>query len=245
MKKILGLLILVFSLLFVSSSQAQTRVLVGVGGGDLYSNVYGAVLGGIELPIGNHLEIDGGGQLSPRVSLAGFTINLEKKLNLGTGWAYNYDGVGRVWLTHSFGLDAGIVRSGYAVTATSKNENFVNAGISYRRVWFGTPTRFTFDYKQEITNGLLPNGDETNNLKGGSVTIDTRFGCASVLCFRFRTNIQGGVVSNQGNPACDGSGAPNPQHLPLCPRSKATSGGASFNLLLEFPRHKGTENDPF
>lgn len=244
----MGFAVLFFLLatIFTPRIQAQTNFLIGATGGDVYSNVYGGLVGRVEVPFAKRLELDIDGELSPRISLNGYTINLEKKLNLGTGFGYTVGTTGRVYFTHAWALDGGIEESAYSVTATSKAQYFTKGGFTYRRIWLGVPTRFTFDYIREVANGIQSNGDESSHLQGGSVTIEGRLGCASVMCFRMSTNIQGGRVLQQGNPVCDGTfgttGGPNGGP---CPRAASTSGGASMSLYLEFPRRKATENNPF
>lgn len=247
MRKFLFGLLLTLALLFVPAVHAQTRVLVGGGGGSMYGNDFGQGVVRLEIPLGSHFEIDGESTFSPHLAFGKTTIDLQHKIGLGSGYAYSYHPEGLLWFTKSWALDGGFEQSAYHVTATSKTEYFVNGGFTYRRLWFGTPTRFSFDYVREIHNVLMANGDESNNLQGGSVTIDTRMGCKGPMCFRLVTNIQGGRVLNQGNPACDGTlghtGGNGPHGT--CPRTASMGGGASMSLLLEFPRRKATENDPF
>jgi hypothetical protein len=234
------------SLLFSPTLRSQnidtsTRVLLGGTGGDVYSNVYGGIVGKIEIPIKSRFEIDSDGEVSPHLSYGGYTVNLETKTGLGSGWGYNYGGTGIFWATKKLGIDGNVNAAAYSVTATAKNEYFTEGGLIYRTLWFGdVPTRFTFNYVREIANGILPNGDETNHLQGGSLTFDSRFGCTSFFCVRFVTNIQAGRVLTQGNPVCDGT-----YGVTTCPRSASVGGGASGSLYFEFPRHRGQESEVF
>lgn len=204
------------------SAHGQISFMVGPSGGDVYNSAFGAVAGRVEIPLGSRFEIQGDGQISPYLG----------KESLGSGWGYKYGLTGRWWFTPSWSIDGEAEGSQYAVTATSKTEYFSQFGFSHRQLWFGVPTRFGFHYVREFANGLLPNGDETNHLNGGSVTIDSRFGCTWKMCIRLYTEIQGGAVENQGNPVCDGSlGGPI-----TCRRTWSDGGGASMTLYFEFPR---------
>lgn len=230
MKRLILLLSLL--LLFVLPGRAQTRFLIGGQGGEIYSNVFGSITGQVEVPV-SRFEFDASGSWSP---------HLEQKVNLGSGYGYQYGTTGRAWFTKNLAVDGGVQESAYSVTATSKAEYFVNTGLTYRRLWLGIPTRFTFDYIREIANGVMPNGDETNHLNGASITIDGRLGCFSFTCIRMQSNFQVGHVLDQGNPLCDGTYGPV---QPYCKRSGTVGGGGSISFLLEFPRRKQTENEPF
>lgn len=235
MRKILSFaLVLAGAFLFTPTARGQARILLGATGGDVYSNVFGGAAARAELPIGSRFEIDADGQISPHFDVNSYEISLLHKVGLGSGNGYSYGVTGRWWFTPYWSLDGQVEASEYSVTKTSKKEYFSEFGFSHRTLWFGGATRFGFHYVREFANGIMANGDETNFLNGGSVTIDTRVGCTWKLCFRLFTDVQAGRVLNQGNPTCDGTSS----GAITCPRSSTVAGGASVSLYLEFPRRQ-------
>jgi hypothetical protein len=232
MKKfLLALLFVLMS--FAPLAHAQTRLSVGLAGGNNVDNLSVGPAVAIEVPFLRHFELDLRDTFSP----------YERHTALGTGYANIVKGGGIIWLTKSFGVVGIAESSSYAVTQVSKSAVYTNAGAIYRTLFLGAPTRFEFDYIQQSNNGIT-NGIETSHFHGGEFSIDTRFGCAKSACLRVREQLDIGRVLTQGNPACDGNGITDPRFLP-CPRGSAITGGGSVSLMLEFPRRKVIETTPF
>lgn len=237
-KTLFGFLFLLVSLLFTLPLSAQTRVLVGPAGGDLFDNYYGGVTAGIEIPFAKRYEVDVYDEFSP----------LEAHQALGHGWANEISVGGYVWfhpLSH-WGLNGGAQDSRYSVTTVSKAGDFFTGGLAYRGNVGGLPATVSFDYLQQFNNGITSTGVETSHLKGASINPSVRFGCVSAFCIRTDYSFVVGHVLTQGNPVCDGTfgstGGPNGGP---CPRQGAFSGGFSASLLFEFPRRRGHEDALF
>lgn len=85
------------------------------------------------------------------------------------------------------------------------------------------------------------NGIETSQLHGGYISFDIRVGCAKNFCVRIQDQLSVGRVLEQGDPNCDGTYGP----VTCGNRTAAFSGGGTIGIVLEFPRHKDTENNLF
>lgn len=209
--------------------QAQTRVLFGGGGGQLYGNITASVITSVEIPIKSHLEVD----LLDEFSL------YENHIALGSGTANLDRSTGILWATKHVGLVGSFENSEYSVTI-HKTTFKALGGVVFRREWLGSPTRIELDYVRQIANKLHV-GTESNYLQGGRIAIVSRLGCHGVTCYRLGWEMQGGKTFLQGNPQCDGT-----LGLPItCPRQTAIAGGVKAFFVMEWPRRKRTEDDIF
>lgn len=235
----LALLILV---LFVQVSRAQelyspssqyddkARVLVGTAGGSSFGNYFFGLRAGVEVPFAHRFELDLQDTFSP----------IERHISLGSGRANQVSAGGHFWLTKGFGLSGSAEYSNYSVTAASKGSDYAFIGVTWRKVVWGIPARFYFDYIREFKNGISANGTESAHLQGGDFAMAFRMGCFRSICRRIVFDYQAGHVLTQSNPICDGTygktGGPNGGP---CYRTGAWSGGASGSFIVEFPRHRG------
>lgn len=152
------------------------------------------------------------------------------------------------------GLDAG-----HQITAVTNGIYWTTQriGVSggYEHDWLATP-----DYRKSVTipalgvvvrgfsdfpwrlyvNWLIPSGRydpatgiESSRLTGPDITYE--FQLLDHLRFGLRLGIYHGL--EQGNPVCDGN-APNPQHLPSCPRTGYITGQSS--LIFRSTRKQST-----
>ena len=222
-------------LLFAIPAKAQTRVLVGTGGGSSFGNLFMGVSGALEVPVKSRFELDLGDIFSP----------LEQHIDLGVGWANAASAGGIVWITKAVGLGGGTTYSNYHVSINKASE-YGFGGLTYRKVVQGMPIRFTFNYVRQLNNGISSNGTETDHLQAGEFGLDMRVRCAGLVCFRLNFDYEVGRVLTQGNPVCDGTygvtGGPNGGP---CPRTGASSGTFTAGFFTEFPRRKNTEHEAF
>jgi len=249
MKAKLILLNILAMFIVLPSVYGQTRILVGMHGGGLYSNTTLGVLAGIEIPAAPRLEFDGLDEFSA----------YENHVGLGTGTANLARVSGITWLGKSVGLTGGLEHHEYAVSI-HKDHFEVLGGVILRHVLAGNPTRIEFDYLHSL-KGQFKHGIEPSYLQGGRVAVIARLGCYGPFCYRLDWEVQAGKVLLQGNPLCDGTIPPIPtprpmtcqeynlvrQELPClaCQRQGAISGGAKASFVLEFPRRHKTENEAF
>jgi len=233
----------------------HTRFLLGMNGGGDFGNLFLSFNAGLEVPIGNRLEIDLGDGFSPVFHVDGITIPFESHINLGTGSANIASGGAIIWVSpgKSLGLSGTVDYSAYS-TSIHKGGYYVHSDLVWRKVAWQMPTRFSFGYFQQFQNGIacgniaacsLPgaNGTETNHVKGGEFGMVTRMGAIgpTVIRMTFSTNV--GHLLTQGNQFCDGTLG---IYVPSCKRGSAVSGGATMGVMFEFPRHRGLEyNNPF
>lgn len=213
------------------NGHAQTRVLVGGAGAIAWDNQSAGATFGLEVPFLKRYELDLKDTFSP----------FETHVALGGGYANLTSAGGHIWLTKSFGFNGKVERTGYSVTEVSKVADYAFGGLTYRTLALGTPTRFSFGYVRQFNNGVAPSGVETSHLQGGTITIENRLGCAGLFCFRLTNEDSFGIVWTQGNQNCDGSIGPQ-----TCgSRGRAFGGGFTGAIVLEFPRHRDTENESF
>ncbi len=242
------MLALLMSVLFAPVGRAQalissppqydesTRVLVGTVGGSSFGNYFFGVSAGVEIPFARRYELDSQETFSPS----------ESHVALGSGWANQISAGGHFWFTKAFGLNGSAELSNYSVTTASKDGNYVFGGVTWRKIAWGVPARFSLGYVREFNNGISANGTESAHLQGGEFLIIARMGCSGSTCRRVEFNFQAGHVLTQSNTICDGtygitggpSGGP-------CYRTGAWSGGATGSFVVEFPRHRGYEDDAF
>jgi hypothetical protein len=216
--------------LFAVPASAQTRILAGASGGELYNNASIGLTAGIEQPITKHFEADLYETFSP----------IEWKGGIGHGVANNVQVGGIAWLTNSLGATGNIQHAQYWITPLQKSAWYAEAGPIIRLQAFGTPSRFSVLYEQQIKNGISDAGIETSHLHGVAVVLDSRLVCATRFCVRMRDEWEAGAVLQQGNPRCDGSlGLTGGFNGGPCPRARTISGGFFISLSLEFPRHEG------
>jgi hypothetical protein len=256
--------------LFASVGKAQTtpatstvyddhfRVLGGIEGGGNFGNLFMALDGGIEVPIAKRFELDISDAYSPVIHVYNVVIPFEQHVNLGTGSANIANVGGIVWISpgKSLGLNGSAEYSSYS-TNISKGSYYAFGGLTWRKVAWGFPVRFTFDYFRQLDNGIacgttaacaLPgaNGTESDHVQGGEFGMAVRMGAVGPTVIRMTFSTDVGHTLTQGNPQCDGTfgntGGPNGG---ACPRGSAVSGGASMGVIFEFPRHRGLENNPF
>lgn len=238
MKKLIAVIALSLVSLFapqrVSSQAVQPRVLLGLSGSDAFDNLSAGLMAGLEIPI-RRVELDFADSYSP----------YESHMGLGQGHANIASFGTHVWLTSKFGLTGKIEDSGYSVTQVSKTGFYSEGGMSVRTYLGGLPSRIEFGYTQQVNNGIV-NGVETSHLRGAYFGTDTRLGCAGFGCFRMSEQFSIGKVLTQGNPVCDGTlGNGSQIGESYCPRGSAVGGGVTVSLTMEFPRHRGHEDDLF
>jgi hypothetical protein len=224
--------------LYGPSSQydEKARVLVGTVGGSSFGNYFFGLKAGVEVPFAHRYELDLQDTFSP----------IESHIALGSGWANQVSAGGHFWLTKGFGLNGRAEYSNYSVTTASKGGDYAFIGVTWRKVAWGIPARFYFDYIREFKNGISANGTESAHLQGGDFTMAFRMGCSRSVCTRMVASYQAGHVLTQSNPICDGTygktGGPNGGP---CYRTGAWSGGATGSFVVEFPRHHGYEDVAF
>jgi hypothetical protein len=227
----------------------HTRFLVGVTGGSVYSNLFVALNAGVEIPIKNRFELDFNDGFSPVIKVGTVSIPFEEHLGQGVGWGNNVRGGGILWVTKSVGLNSSVEYSNYS-TNIYKGSGYAFGGVTLRRMAWGVPARFTFDYVRQFNNGIFPNnvsGTETAHLQGADFGLTTRMGHLGPSIVRMVVSFQAGHVLTQGNPVCDGTFGVTGGNGPngSCPRTGAWAGGASGGVIFEFPRHSNLENNPF
>lgn len=219
-----------------SDYDEQTRVLVGTMVGSSFGNYFFGLKGGIEIPFASRYELDSQETISP----------FERHVALGSGWANQVSAGGHLWLTKGFGLNFSAEYSNYSVTTVRKGGEFVFGGVTWRKIAWGVPARFSLNYIREFNNGISANGTESARLQGGEFLMVARMGCSGFVCSRVEFDFQAGHVLTQGNPICDGTygitGGPNGGP---CFRTGAWSGGATMGFILEFPSRPGNEDIAF
>lgn len=233
--RIIGLVVIFCALLFAGQANAQTRVLVGASGGDSFDNYSFGVQAGIEVPFAKHYELDLRDTFSP----------IESHVALGSGRANLASVGGIVWFTPSWGLNGQVEDSSYNVTKVTKDADYAFGGLSYRGMIGGAPTRLTFNYIRQFNNGVAPSGLESSHLQGFDFGFTMRFGCFGAFCVRNSEDFVFGRVLTQGNQACDGSLPIVAPNVYCGPRGTAFGGGFTGSIVLEFPRHRGHEQDVF
>jgi hypothetical protein len=237
----------------------HSRFLIGMhGGGDL-GNYFASLDMGIEVPFAKRFELDISDGFSPVFKVYNVVIPFESHVNLGAGSANITTVGGIIWITpgKSVGLSGSTDYSTYS-TNIHKGSYYAHGGLTWRKVAWGIPTRFTFGYFRQFNNGIacgtvaacaLPgaNGTETDHVQGGEFGFTSRMGAVgpTVIRMTFSTNVA--HLLTQGNPVCDstfgvtGGNGPNGS----CPRTGTVSGGASMGISFEFLRHKNHENEVF
>lgn len=224
-------LILMIALFSVAAHAQSTHFLIGPTGGYVFDNTSIGIESGIELPLGNHFELDDYGVFNP----------VEFKTVLGRGYSYTIESGAIIWVNKTSGFEGDLSVGGYSVTKAAKNAIYAYGGYVYRHNMFGMPTRFSFDYMRQIRNGISLNGTETNHVQGGVVSFDTLFGCLKHECVRTKFTWYTAHILNQSDPICDGTFGNGSQAKPPmgpCPRTGDIGGGFSFSLMFEFPRRK-------
>ena len=204
--------------------------------GSSFGNDFFGVTTGVEIPFAHRYELDLGDMFSP----------VEHHIALGSGRANKASAGGRVWLTKGFGLNGSAEYSSYNVTTASKGADYAFIGVTWRKIAWGNPARFSLDYVREFRNGISANGTESAHLQGGDFSMVFRLGCSILFCSRIVVDFQAGHVLTQGNPICDGTygntGGPNGGP---CHRGGVWSGGSMGGFVFEFPHHRGSEDTPF
>lgn len=229
-------LVLLAFLLTMGTARSQDRFMLGTSGGDSYSNLSAGVAGAAELPIRRHFEVDLLDNFQP----------WEYHTALGSGYANLARANGIIWLNPTVGLLGAVEYSGYSVTTVQKGQYYAYGGPVFRLYVFGVPSRLEFDYINEFKNGISDTGVETGHLQGFRLALTGRVGCEGAVCFRLSEEVDAGHNLTQGNPICDGSDGNGSQAgLLPCPRSSDFGGGATVTFSMEFPRHRGHENDLF
>jgi hypothetical protein len=223
----------------------HVRGTFGFTGGSIYGNDFLDMSVGVEAPFAKRFEADASYTFTP----------IEHKIGIGFGTAQGYRVGGIVWVLKNLGVNGSFVHSSYNVAQKgapnlAKAGEDVFGGLTYRRIAWGVPVRFTFDYVRQINNkcadivyvGSKPvNCIESNYLQGGDFNMVARMGSKGPFIIRMVMDLQVGRVKNQGNPQCDGTfGGPD-----ICPQTSTTAGGASGGVVFEFPRHRGYEDSPF
>jgi hypothetical protein len=209
---------------------AQTVFLAGATAGSSFGNLFLGATAGLEMPITKHYELDLYDTFSP----------LESHIKLGTGWANVADGGAHIWFTPNFGLNGRVSYSNYSVTKVRKGGDYTFGGVTWRKLVWHTPARFSLDYIREFNNGITSDGIESSHLQSGEFEFEARLGCARIACIREVFSFEVGHVLQQGNPVCDGEfGAVS------CPRAGGWAGAFTGSLFFEFPRRRGHEDDIF
>jgi hypothetical protein len=219
-----------------SEYDEQARVLVGSMGGSGFGNYFLGLIAGVEIPFAHRYELDLEETFSP----------IERHVALGSGWANRVSAGGHFWLTKGFGLNGSAEYSNYSVRSASKGGDYAFIGVTWRKIAWGIPARFSLDYIREFKNGISANGTESAHLQGGDFALVARMGCSRSVCSRMVFDYQAGHVLTQSNPICDGTygktGGPNGGP---CNRTGAWSGGATGSIVVEFPSHRGYEDAAF
>lgn len=205
----------------------SSRFVIGLDGGYAFNNTTIGIVAGAEIPVGRHFEVDSFGYFYP----------YESKAVYGSGYLYNMKAGPVVWINRTSGFEGLFEKGGYSVTKVSKGADYVFAGYVYKHMMLDFPTRFHFDYFQQVFNGIDHAGVETNHLTGGAFTFDTLLGCSKHFCVRSAFTWLTGRVLEQGNPYCDGtySGCPN-----IIKRNSDIGGGFDWSLMFQFG---GKKND--
>ena len=152
-----------------------------------------------------------------------------------------------MWLSQSWGLTGSAADSMYDVTLVTKDADYASGGLVYRGFIGGLPSRVFLKYIQQFNNGITPSGLESSHLMGVDLGVTTRYGCAGPTCYRLSFDFDAGRVLTQSNPVCDGTYGVTGGNGPngTCPRQPAFGGGFTASFVMEFPRHKATENEAF
>ena len=165
----------------------------------------------IEKPVTPRFEIDAETIYSP-----------DHKTGLGAGHQVTAEADGIYWTTHRMGVSGGYEHNWLVTSEYRKSVTIPAAGIVLRGN-DGLPWRL-------YINWLIPSGQydpetgiEPSRLTGPDFLYE--FQLYEHLRFGLLLGIYHGY--EQGNPVCDGT-APNPQHLPPCPRTGYTTGQASL-----------------
>jgi hypothetical protein len=226
-----------FLMLFVPTTHAQTRWLVGPEGALDYDNKSVGLLAAVEIPFAKRFELDLKDTFSP----------IETHVSLGGGRANILTAGGIVWLNQHWGVTGSVADSMYDVTKVTKDGDFASGGFVHRGYIGGLPARVSIKYVQQFNNGITPSGLESSHLQGVQVGISGRYGCTGPVCYRLSFTFDAGKVLTQSNPICDGTygitGGNGPNGT--CYRKGAIGGGSKFSFVLEFPRHRGHEYDVF
>lgn len=228
MKKLTSFILLTF--LFATTLRAQTRVLAGIDGGSSFGNFFIGPSIALEVPVVKRFELDLKDNFAP----------IEEHIALGRGWANLAKGGGIIWLTKTIGLNGSAEYSNYHVSI-SKAAEYGFSGITIRRKIDDSPIRLSFDYLRQFNNGITRNGTESSHLQAGEFNFDARITCTGPFCYRLALDYMIGHVLTQGDPYCDGTFS----SAITCPRTGASSGSFKGSFYLEFPRHRGHENDSF
>jgi hypothetical protein len=238
-KKSMVLLVVLLLGALVCSAQDKSTVLIGASGGESFDNLSLGPTVEVRVPFGfrvtksNAFPAWNQGYDRFELNLRDTFDPLESHIALGSG----YDNVATVepvlWLTKGFGLDGRVDWSQYHVTAASKHSTYVYEGIATRGVWLDAPVRVMLDYFREVNNGVYGRGIETSHLQGGSLYLEAQVGCSKHACYYTTLETAIGGLLEQGNPACDGSGVANPQHLPTCPRTRNVGGSGVMGFLVK------------
>jgi hypothetical protein len=236
MSRLMIVLALLFALLVPAHIGAQTRVLVGVAGGQAFDNSSLGVTAGLEIPFAKHYELDLKDTFSP----------FESHVALGGGRANIASAGGIIWFSPAWGITGRVEDSNYNVTKVTKDADYAFGGVVYRGLTLGLPARFTFSYLRQFNNGITPTGLESSHLQGGDVGFTVRLGCLGAVCVRTSEDFVFGRVLTQSNPVCDGTfGVTGGPGGGPCPRTAAFGGGMTASVSIEFPRHRGNEYDVF
>lgn len=213
-------------MMIVPQLHAQVRVVLGGGGGVVYSNTTASVLAGLEIPV-KKFEFNTLNTFSP----------YEAHTGLGTGVAGSFRESAIYW-TKSIGVTSSFQFSEYD-TVIRKRGYFGLAGVVFRaNPGKDAPMRFEFDYVRQVYNKYhTDTGIESNYLQGLQFKWQVRVGCSRYGCSRLFATFDSGHVRLQSNPHCDGT-LPGPV---TCPRATAWSGGSTGGILFEFPRPKNPE----
>jgi hypothetical protein len=136
------------------------------------------------------------------------------------------------WTTHRIGVSGGYEHNWLATPEYRKSVTIPSFGVVLRG-FNDYPWRVYF-------NWLIPSGryDPKTGIEPSRLT-----GPEFMYEFQLHEHLRFGLLLGiyhgleQGNPACDGN-APNPQHLPPCPRTAYTTGQSS--LIFRFTRKQST-----
>lgn len=212
----------------VLMNHPKPRFLFGPSGGYDFGNTFVGGVAAAELPFGRHFESDSSVEVYP----------YESHVKLGRGVSYTVESGAIVWANYTSGFEGMYSHGGYSVTKAVKSADYVYAGYVYKHTMVGAPTRFHFDFFEQVHNGISANGTETNHVIGGAFTFDSMIGCTKHTCARSSFTWYTGRTLNQGNPYCDGtfSGCPN-----ILPRQSVVSGGFKWTLLFAVPAYPSSE----
>jgi hypothetical protein len=157
----------------------------------------------------------------------------DRKYGLNSGHQITVEANGIYWAVRRIGLLGGYEHNWLVTPDYKKSVTIPYPGIVFRGRG-GFPWRLYLSWLIPLGQYDPKTGIEPSRLTGPDFLYESQF--SEHFRFGLRMGIYHGY--EQGNAACDGN-APNPQHLPPCPRTGYTTGQSSF--IFRFTRKQSTE----